>query len=401
MAGRFDFTTIYDRSGTGAIAAEHIPIPGVKPREGVKPIPMWIADMNFATAPAVVQAVEDRLKHPLFGYFDVYEEYDRVIMDWHRRRHGVCDLKPEYIGYENGVLGGVTSALNAFTSVGEAILLHSPAYVGFTEILKNNGRRVIHSPLKKDEQGIWRMDFADMDRKIKENHIRFAIFCSPQNPCGRVWERWEIERAMEVYERNHCIVVSDEIWSDLVLDGHQHIPTQTVSEYARNHTLAFYAITKTFNLAGFVGSYHVVRDGYLRDRLKAASEPCTYNHANVLSVAALMGAYSSEGEAWLEELKEVLSDNAATAADFLNNELPGVCVSRAQGTYMLFVDVSGYLKSHPETDMDALLRRGVEAGVIWQDGRTFFWPDSIRLNLALPKSMLEEALRRMKEEIFI
>ena len=398
--GKYDFTTIYDRSGTGAIAAEGIPVPGASVREGVSRIPMWIADMYFATAPAVTEAVKDRLSHPLFGYFNVSDAYSKAIIDWQSRRNKVTGLRPEYIGYENGVLGGVASAVQAFTSVGEALLLHSPAYVGFTGILAANGRKVVHSPLVKDEQGVWRMDYEDMDRKIKENHIRFAIFCSPHNPCGRVWERWEIERAMEVYERNHCIVVSDEIWSDLILDGNTHIPTQTVSEYARTHTLSFYAITKSFNLAGFVGSYHIVRDDYLRDRLVAASQPCTYNHANVLSVAALFGAYSPEGEEWLEELKAVLSNNVDYACSFIEKELPGVSVSRPQGTYMLFVDVSGWLKAHPETDMDGLLRKGIEAGVIWQDGRSFFWPDSIRLNLALPDSMLREAFRRMKEEVF-
>ena len=398
--GKYDFTTIYDRSGTGAIAAEGIPVPGASVREGVSRIPMWIADMYFATAPAVTEAVKDRLSHPLFGYFNVSDAYSKAIIDWQSRRNKVTGLRPEYIGYENGVLGGVASAVQAFTSVGEALLLHSPAYVGFTGILAANGRKVVHSPLVKDEQGVWRMDYEDMDRKIKENHIRFAIFCSPHNPCGRVWERWEIERAMEVYERNHCIVVSDEIWSDLILDGNTHIPTQTVSEYARTHTLSFYAITKSFNLAGFVGSYHIVRDDYLRDRLVAASQPCTYNHANVLSVAALFGAYSPEGEEWLEELKSVLGNNVDYACSFIEKELPGVSVSRPQGTYMLFVDVSGWLKAHPETDMDGLLRKGIEAGVIWQDGRSFFWPDSIRLNLALPDSMLREAFRRMKEEVF-
>ena len=398
--GKFDFTTIYDRRGTGAIAAEMIPVAGAQVREGVSRIPMWIADMNFATAPAIVKAVQERLSHPLFGYFDVSEDYAKAIIGWQYRRNLVSGLRPEYIGYENGVLGGVSSAVQAFTSPGEALLLHSPAYVGFTEILEKNGRKVIHSPLVRDAEGVWRMNYDDMEKKIRENHIRFAIFCSPHNPCGRVWERWEILRAMEIYEKYQCIVVSDEIWSDLTLFGHRHIPTQTVSEYARTHTLAFYAITKTYNLAGFVGSYHIVYDGYLRDRLIAASKPSTYNHANVLSVAALSGAYSREGEEWLEELKEVLSGNVSYACRFIEEELDGVSVARPQGTYMLFVDVSGYLKAHPGMSMDDLLKKGIEAGVIWQDGRSFFWPDSIRLNVALPESMLKEAFRRMKEEVF-
>ena len=131
------------------------------------------------------------------------------------------------------MLGGVVAALQAFSAPGEAILVHSPTYTGFTSVLNNNGRRAVHTELKRDAEGIWRMDYEDMDKKIKENHIHLAIFCSPHNPSGRVWEREEIEAAMEVYRKNDCIVISDEIWSDLTLGNRQHIPTQTVSEDAK------------------------------------------------------------------------------------------------------------------------------------------------------------------------
>ena len=314
-------------------------------------------------------------------------------------RNHVTGLTRECIGYENGVLGGVIAAVSSFASPGDAVLLHSPTYIGFTGCLTNNGFKIIHSPLVKDENGIWRMDYADMDAKLKANHIHVAVFCSPHNPCGRVWERWEIEKAMEVYRANDCIVISDEIWSDLTLDGHQHIPTQSVSEDARHRTLAFYAPSKTFNLAGLVGSYHIVYDSYLRDRLLSKSSKAVYNETNVLSVHALIGAYRAEGYQWVDELCQVLSENVRFACETIRSQFDGIEVSRPQGTYMLFLDCEKWCQKHGKT-MDELLKAGWDVGVGWQDGRPFHGTWGIRMNLALPFSRVEEAFRRLKEYVF-
>ena len=238
-----------------------------------------------------------------------------------------------------------------------------------------------------------------MDAKLKANHIHVAVFCSPHNPCGRVWERWEIEKAMEVYKANDCIVISDEIWSDLTLDGHQHIPTQSVSEDARHRTLAFYAPSKTFNLAGLVGSYHIVYDSYLRDRLLSKSRKAVYNETNVLSVHALIGAYRAEGYQWVDELRQVLSENVRFACETIWSQFEGIEVSRPQGTYMLFLDCEKWCLAHGKT-MDELLKAGWDVGVGWQDGRPFHGTWSIRVNLALPFSRVEEAFQRLKEYVF-
>lgn len=396
---KFDFTTILDRVGKDALALDEIPIEGAKVREGFSRLPMWVADMSFATAPSVVEAVSRRLAHPAFGYFLTSDDYYDSIIAWQKRRHGVTGLEREHIGYENGVLGGLCTALQAFTAPGESVLLHSPTYVGFTHSIEANGRKIIHSPLKRDENGIWRMDFEDMDRKLRENHIHFAVFCSPHNPCGRVWERWEIERAMDVYRQNECVVVSDEIWSDLILAGYKHIPTQSISEDARNRVIAMYAPSKTFNLAGLIGSYHIIYNPYLCDRMVNTASLCHYNSMNVLSMHALIGAYTAEGEQWVDELCAVLTENVHYACDYINHSFDGVTVSRPQGTYMLYLDCSSWLQ-RTGTDMDTLLRKGVEVGVIWQDGRTFKHPDTIRLNVALPLSQVKEAMERLDRYVF-
>ena len=396
---KYDFETAVDRFGKDSISANIVPW-NVTPDEGFSRIPMWCADMSFVAAPPVMKAINKRLEFQSFGYFELSDEYFDSIISWQSRRNGVQGLMKEHIGYENGVLGGVSSAIQALSAPGDKILLHSPTYIGFTRVLNDIGRTAVHSPLVRDEHGVWRMDYADMDRKIKENGIHLAIFCSPHNPCGRVWEREEIEKAMEVFAANHCVVISDEIWSDIVMPGNKHIPTQSVSDDAKTRTVAFYAPSKTFSLAGLIGSYHIIYNPYLRDRVTRQGELSHYNDCNVLSMHALIGAYSAEGEEWADEMISVIDENFAYACDFIGKNFPGVQVMRPQGTYMLFLDCGEWLAAHDST-LRELEYRGVRAGVIWQNGEDFFGKNSIRINLALPKALLAEALERLKKYAFI
>ena len=396
----FDFTTILDRRGRDALAVDIIPYPDVQVEDGLRPIPMWVADMSFPTAPSITDAVQKRLSHPNFGYFLLPDAYFDAIMNWQKTRHGVEGLKKEHIGYENGVLGGVSSALRSLTKDGDPILVHSPTYIGFLHVLRDLNRRVVASPLRRDENGVWRMDYADMEQKIKDNGIRLVIFCSPHNPCGRVWTRAEIESAMDVYRRCGCTVISDEIWADLTFEGHRHIPTQSVSEDARNRTVAFYAPSKTFSLAGLIGSYHIIYNEQLRKAVTETGSATYYNSCNVLSLHALLGAYSPEGARWVDALRTVLYGNLRYVKDFMETNFEGVSMFLPEGTYMLFLNCRAWCEAH-HVPMDELLLRGVRAGVIWQKGADFGEPDSIRLNVALPRSLVEEAMRRLKERVFI
>jgi len=397
---KYDFTSILDRAGKDSLAADVIPFEGLSVDEGFDAIPMWIADMSFPVAPCITDAIKRRMEMPNYGYFKLSDEYFDAIIRWQKERNGVEGLLPEHIGYENGVLGGVSSAVQAFTSPGDKVLIHSPTYVGFTGTMANTGRVIIHSELKRDEEGIWRMDFEDMDRKIKEHGITFAIFCSPHNPCGRVWERWEIEKAMEVYERNNCLVISDEIWSDIIMPGYKHIPTQSVSEDARERVIALYSPSKTFSLAGLIGSYHIIYNDYLKKRILRRSEMGHYNACNVLSMHALIGAFSDEGMEWADEMVQVINENIELACSFIGENFPGVSAMRPQGTYMLYLDCAQWCAEHG-VDIHEVQARGVHCGVVWQNGEAFKRPDTIRVNLALPKSRLEEALSRMKKYVFV
>ena len=401
---KYDFTSILDRTGMDAIAVAPEEDPyGIAPKgqtkEGFDLIPMWVADMNFPTVPTICDAILQRTSHPAFGYFAPRKEYFDSIIRWQTLRNQVEGLEKKHIGYQNGVLGGVLSALAVLCSLGDNVLIHTPTYVGFLEEVGQVGYHLIGSELKKDAEGVWRMDFEDMERKIRRHHIHTAIFCSPHNPTGRVWSREELEQAYEIFRRNDVYVISDEIWSDLVLRGNRHIPLQSVSEDARNRTVAFYAPSKTFNLAGLVGSYHIIYNDYLRDRIRRQSNLSVYNAMNVLSMHALIGAYRPEGEEWVDELRQVLTKNVDFAVDFICANLPGVEVSRPEGTYMLLLDCGQWLRDHNKT-LDELLLAGVEVGVLWQDGRQFDREDSIRMNLALPFTRVEEAFKRLAKYVF-
>ena len=398
---KYDFTTILDRKGRDAIAVDLVGAPGSAysaPKEGFDIIPMWVADMNFPVVPTVQETMIERAKHPAFGYFTPTEEYFESIIKWQKTHNG-ADVKAENIGYENGVLGGVVTAMNVYCSRGDKVLVHSPTYVGFTHSLKDNGYDIIHSSLVQDETGIWRMDFEDMEKKILEHKIHTAIFCSPHNPCGRVWERWEVEKAMELYRKHDVMVISDEIWSDILRPGVKHVPTQSVSEDAKMRTIALYAPSKTFNLAGLVGSYHIIYNKLLKDRCNKESSLSHYNSMNVMSMHALIGAYKPEGYEWVEELKETIAGNVDYACDYIEKHFDGVTFSKPQGTYMLFIDCAGWLKKTGKT-MDQLMKAGWDVGVVWQDGRAFHGQTHIRMNLALPLSRVQEAFDRLDKYVF-
>ena len=397
---KYDFTSILDRTGRDALAVDVIPFPDAVVQDGFDKIPMWVADMNFPTLPAIQKKIMERVEHPAFGYYEPSEEYYESIIRWQQTRNGVQGLKKENIGYQNGVVGGVISALRSFTNPGDAVFLHAPGYIGFIRSVTENGRRLVFSDLYRDADGIWRMDYEDMERKIRENHVHFAILCSPHNPTGRVWEKEELSRAMDIFRRYDCVVVSDEIWSDLTLENHRHIPTQSISEDAKNRTIALYSPSKTFNLAGLIGSYHLVYHPYLRDCLEKQSRSSYYNEMNVLSMHALIGAYGPEGGTWVDELRQVLTRNVDYAFRFITEHFKGVSLARPQGTYMLYLDCGEWCDTHGKS-LDELIRAGIAVGVIWQDGRPFHRENTIRINLALPFERVREAMERLQKYVFL
>lgn len=399
---KYDFTSILERRGMDALAVDALGSGGTAPnapKAGFDVIPMWIADMNFPTVPTIPAVIAERLEQPAFGYFSPRQEYYDAILFWQHTRNGVDGLLPAHIGYANGVLGGLASALNVICARGDGVLLHAPTYIGFTNTLRGNGYQAVLSHLVPDSDGVWRMDYEDMEQKIVENRIHAAILCSPHNPCGRVWERWELERAMELFRKYDVYVISDEIWSDLILTGHRHIPTQSISEDARMRTIGLYAPSKTFNLAGLVGSYRIVYNQWLRDQMDKEAKLTQYNNMNVLSMYALIGAYRPEGAEWVDELCQVLTGNVDYACGYIASHFEGVTASRPEGTYMLFIDCTGWCRAHGKT-IRQVEEAAWDVGVAVQDGQAFHGPCHLRMNLALPLSRVQEAFDRLDRYVF-
>lgn len=399
----YDFTTMTERSGYDSIAVDlqennfwTLPKGDTKP--GFDKVPMWIADMNFPTVPSVTEAIIKRVSHSIYGYFVPSKEYYDAIIQWHKESFNVGELTKHNIGYENGVLGGVTSALQVLNPKHNHVLVHSPTYTGFTTQLERNEYPVVLSGLCPDEKGILRMNYEDMEHKIKEHNIHTALICSPHNPSGRVWQKWELERAMDLFKKYDVNVISDEIWSDLTLFGNRHIPTQSVSEDAKQRTIAFYAPSKTFNLAGLVGSYHIVYNNKIIEELHKYEAKCHYNDMNVLSMHSLIGAYTSEGREWLQQLKKVLETNVEMSYVFFKDCVQGVHLQKPQGTYVIVPDFTEWCRKNDKT-LDELLLAGVETGVLWRDGRQFHIPYGIRMSLGLPTQKLEEVLKRLKQYV--
>jgi bifunctional pyridoxal-dependent enzyme with beta-cystathionase and maltose regulon repressor activities len=392
---KYDFTTILDRHGKDAIAVDSIPIKGATVDPQYSIIPMWVADMNYPVFENIQTQIIKRVNEPHFGYFNIPQAYYDAIKYWQKEVHNV-EVEQDAIGYENGVLGILASALHAFTSPGEKILIQSPTYIGFSHVVEDNGRVIVHSPLIREKN--WEMDYEDLETKIKENDIHFVVFCSPHNPTGRVWRKEEIEKFMAICKKYDCIVFSDEIWSDIVRNENTHIPTQSINEDAKQRTIAAYAPSKTFNLAGLVGSYHIIYNKYLRDRVNKEADLSYYNSANILSVHALIGALCPEGKEWVKELNDVIAQNVDYAVDFIQSHFEGIKVTKPQGTYMLYLDCTDYLATH-DISMDDLLKKGVRYGILWQDGRPFESPNTIRLNLALPFSLVQKAFDRLEKHV--
>ena len=386
---KYDFDEIIPRRGTNSVKWD------LATDERV--LPMWVADMDFRAAPPVLDALERRLRHGVFGYTKVPDAYFEAVKGWFGKRHGFR-IENEWILPTTGVIPALSVILKALTEPGDKVILQTPVYNCFFAVLERTGRQPLANPLI-DEGGAYRMDFEDLERKAADPQAKLIFLCNPHNPGGRVWSPEELRRVAEICTANGTLVVSDEIHADLTLPGRRHTVFATVSEQARMNSVTYMAPSKTFNLAGLVGSYHIIYNPMLRDRIVAKGSKSHYNEMNVLSMHALIGAYKPEGHEWLDELKEVLTGNVDYAYDYITKHFQGVSLAKPEGTYMLLLDCEQWCKAHGLT-LAELEKRGWDVGVDWQDGSMFQAPYSIRVNLALPLSRIKEAMRRLDQYVF-
>ncbi len=387
------FDTKWDRWGQDASKWDMTKVEGspfYTPVAKEEVVPMWVADLDFATAPSVIEALKERIDHPLFGYFPLPQRYIDAIANWQKTRYGVEGVERKHIMYQNSVLGGVASFVYAYSQPGDNILINQTTYTGFQATVKGSGRFLVYSDLKKDENGIPRLDLEDMEAKIIANNIPIFIFCSPHNPTGRVWTKEEIESVVELCAKHDVMIMSDEIWADFIVNpACKHVATQSVSETAKKITMGMYAPSKTFNLAGLVGSYSLIYCPTMARKITKVATSSHYNMANVLSVYALIGAYEGGAE-YVDEMNKYIRKNQEELADFFLNKCEGLETDVPDGTYLLWVSVE-------KTGMDVgdVIAKMKEVGVIVNDGRTFHGKTHLRFNCACPNSFIKKAIEKL------
>lgn len=389
---KYDFDKIWERRGHDAVKWDN-PL-FVKDNKDI--IPMWVADMDFATPDCVVDAMKKRLEHPMFGYFRMPQAYYDGVASWQKKRYGVDGVKPENIDYHNGVLGGVSSFVEAFTLPGDNILINDTCYTGFQSTIKNRGRTLVYSPVKEVENG-YAMDFEDMEAKIKAYNPPIMIFCNPHNPTGHVWTNEEMIKTVELCDKYGILICSDEIWADFMTGGKKHVPLHTCTPRAKEIVYSMYAPSKTFNLAGLQGSYSVCFNQVMRARINKAAAASHYNAANVLSVHAAIGAYTGdEGAEYVDQMNAYVRENQKFVKKFIDDNFKGIKIHMPDATYLLWLNFEEYCKLNNITFQE-VLDKVTSVGIIPNDGRTFHGDTHLRFNLACPMANCVEAMNRFKK----
>ncbi len=378
----YDFDKMTDRRNTGSLKWD---VP-----EGE--LPMWVADMDFETAPEIREAIRERVEHGIFGYNVVTEDWYQAYQGWWSRRHHF-KMERDWLLFSTGVLPIISSTVRKLTTAGENVLVQTPVYNMFFNSIRNNGRNILESPLVYDG-GEYSVDFEDLERKLAEPQTSLMILCNPHNPVGKIWDRDTLARIGELCARHHVTVISDEIHCDLTDPGYEYVPFASVSESCRDNSVTCIAPTKAFGIPGIQTAAAMVPNPVLRHKVNRALNTDEVAEPNSFAVCAAVAAFE-KGEPWLEELRQYLADNKQLVRDFVNVHLPGIRVVPSHATYLLWLDCSGVTEDAGELverirrESGLYLTEGEEYGV---SGRRF-----IRMNPACPRGRLQEGLERLAE----
>ena len=382
-----DFDRVISRQGTGSRKWERLS--DIFGRDDV--LPLWVADMDFPVPEKISAGIQERAKHPIYGYNIPEDSLLEAFADWARRRHG-WEVKKEWILPAPGVVPSICLSVLALTQPGDGIIIQPPVYPPFFASITDNERRVVENPLQCKD-GRYEIDFVDLEAKLADPANKLLLFCSPHNPVGRVWSREELSRAKELCQKYQVDVLSDEIHSDLILGGRRHTVLASLGEPVWEQTVSFFAASKSFNIAGLNFSLIVVPEKQRRQKLEQWINRLHIRRGNLFGALATETAYR-EGEGWLEELLPYLEANAATLAEFVRTRLPEVKVVVPEGTYLAWLDFRHYF-----SDGAALQQFLVhQAKVGFNPGKNFGSQGEgfARVNLATPRSVLLEALNRVE-----
>lgn len=390
MAQRYDFDKVIDRRDTNSF--KYDALDEVYGRNDL--ISLWVADMDFATPDFVVEALRERLDHPVFGYTKPYDSYWQSIVDWTYRRHAWA-VEREWLCYIPGIVKGIAMALHAFTQKGDKIIIQPPIYHPFRLVTEGLGRVCVENPLRCDDGVHYRMDFEQLESVIDEQ-CKVIILANPHNPIGIVWSREDLQRLAHIAAKHNLIVLSDEIHCDMALYGNRHTPFATVSDEARRCSITFAAPSKTFNIAGIVSSYAIVPDDHLREQFFSWVEAAEFNAPTLFAMVATEAAFT-QGDKWREQMLCYVEQNIDLVADYMAQHHPEIRVIKPQASFLVWIDFSALGLDH-----DALVDFMVnQAHLAMNDGAMFGSQGEqfMRMNVGLPRDTLLRALEQLSEAI--
>lgn len=380
----YDFDKVISRKGTNSCKWDSI--------ESDNLLPMWVADMDFQTAPAIIEALQRRVSHGIFGYTHVPDAYYQAVISWFKRRHGLT-IEKDWIIYTSGVVPALSAIIKALTSPGDQVLIQTPVYNCFFSSIRNNGCEIVTSPLIRKDHTYY-MDFDDLEKKVANEKLKLMILCNPHNPAGRVWTIEELTRLGEICLRHQVTVIADEIHCELVYPPKAYIPFASISDEFCRHSISCLSPSKAFNIAGLQIANIVSADEDLRKRIDRAININEVCDVNPFGVEATIAAYN-EGEEWLNQLLEYLKGNYDSMCQYCAKCLPDYPLTRLEGTYLVWMDctnthlTSAELDKRLKTDAGLWLNPGDMYG---KEGEGF-----MRWNIACPRSVMLDGLERFRK----
>lgn len=383
----YDFDTVYERRGTGALKTD-----ALQERYGRPDLTgLWVADMDFATPPFIIEALKHRLEHPILGYTVDPAGYHQSIIDWHKRLHGQ-ELERKWLSFIPGIVKGIGIAINLFVKPGEKVIIQPPVYHPFRLVPEGNNREVVYNPLIENADGTYSMDLDGLER-VTDSKCRMLILSNPHNPGGTMWSRETLAAVADWAVRHDIIVISDEIHSDMVLWGKSHVPFREVSPEAARCSITFAAPSKTFNIPSIVSSYAIVSNPELREPFYSWMQANELNEPTLFAPIATMAAYSNEGNDWRRQMLAYVEDNIRYVERFCAEKLPGISARRPDASFLVWLDCRGTGLDH-----DGLIDLFVNRARLALNDGEMFGPGGrgfMRLNVATPRTVLTDALERL------
>ena len=387
---KYNFDQIIDRRGSGALKCDALE----QWYGNSELLPMWVADMDFATPDFIVDAIKERLEHPIFGYTIEPERYRDAIITWIASHHGWA-VKREWICYIPGIVKGIAMAINALLKAGDKIIIQPPVYHPFRNVAAHNGFEIVENPLLVDSNGSYSIDFDHLER-VADKNCRLLILANPHNPIGILWQRETLIRLADFCHSRGIIVISDEIHSDMALWGKRHIPFASVSDKAAQCSFTFGAPSKTFNIAGIVTSYAIVPNDKLRNKFFGWMEGNELNHPDIFAPIATIAAFEN-GEPWRREMIEYIEGNIEFTIEYCKQHIPQIVAIRPEASFLVWLDCRGLGLTHDKI-VELFTQK---AALALNDGAIFGTQGEgfMRLNVGTPREVLQTALERLKTAV--